>query len=351
MPDAQSRKNTGAPVLMPLQTRWGPGITLLNFQHQGPEDSKRRFRGWWAMCLLQLVMSQPRVLWMFSRLAPQDGDVDYDSYVRDKVWFRSAAFLQGPGAVAGYDSHSAGPGRLLPARLLSGPRGPGQRFPPAKKKKGLPARNTCKGSSEVLAWSERVRRGASRPPRLSTSPPSPFVPLRLQKKRSALSSPIPAGGLLWRLGTAERPGWGHSRPSQRHAGSPGFRVGRRGAALAASRTGSTGGDSQSNPRTVEVPVSFQGPDRVSSEPGEGGSGSGDLLVVSLCLKVLCPQSPSAFIAKPAEVTLPTGRSVPTVLLHALSLSAYLKRMKQTPVGNRAYFYAHFRDEETEVKVT
>ena len=178
---------------MPLQTRWGPGITLLNFRRRRGRRTPSGGSGaggpwasysWWRASLGSCGC--------LVRLAPQDGDVDYDSYVRDEVWFRSAAFLQGPGAVGGSDSHSAGPSRLLPARLLSGPRGPGQRFPPAKtkkkKKKGIPAGNTCKGSSEVLAGVGGCVAGASRPPRLSTSPPSPFVPLRLQKKRSAWAS-------------------------------------------------------------------------------------------------------------------------------------------------------------------
>ena len=49
--------------------------------------------------------------------------------------FRSAAFLQGSGAVGGYNFHSGGPSPLLSTLLPSGLRGPLQRFPPSAKKK------------------------------------------------------------------------------------------------------------------------------------------------------------------------------------------------------------------------
>lgn len=91
----------------------------------------------------------------------------------------------------------------------------------------------------MLARSERVSGLSLGRPVFPLVPLSHSFPFGSKRKASALSSPSPAGGFLWSLGTAERPGWGTLQAFPEARGFPGFPQGKEGDSPAASRTGST----------------------------------------------------------------------------------------------------------------
>ena len=166
--------------------------------------------------------------------------------------FRSAAFLQGPGAVGGYNFHSRGPSPLLSTLLPSGLRGPTaevsslckkkkKKERKKEKKKGIPCKKHFQGKLRGvnLEWAGAWPEPLSCPHIFPPVPLSHLFPFTSKRKANASSFSIHAVGFLWSLGTVERPGWGTLQVFPEARGFPGFPQGKEGDSQAATRTRST----------------------------------------------------------------------------------------------------------------